>query len=129
MRLRTIDAITLFVNDLSKAKAFYSDVFGLPVVFEDEHLAVLRFENDILINLLDGAAAAGLIPPAADGRRGDGARFRFTIHVDDVDAVCQESAHRGVALINGPLDRLSGLSTASFFDPSGHVWEIAQSIS
>lgn len=62
MRLRTIDAITLFVNDLSKAKAFYSDVFGLPVVFEDEHLAVLRFENDILINLLDGAAAAGLIP-------------------------------------------------------------------
>ena len=129
MRLQPIDAVTLFVNDLSKVKAFYGGVFGLPVVFEDDNLAVLQFDNDILLNLLDVAAAPGLLPPAADGGRGDGARSRFTIHVDDFDAVCQELAHRGVAMLNGPPDRLSGLSTASFLDPSGHIWEVAQSIS
>ena len=29
-----IHAITLFVEDLAAAKAFYREVFGLPVVFE-----------------------------------------------------------------------------------------------
>ena len=74
MRLQPIDAVTLFANDLSKVKAFYGGVFGeLRVVFEDDNLAVLQFDNDILLNLLDVAAAPGLLPPAADGGRGDGA--------------------------------------------------------
>ena len=34
----------------------------------------------------------------------------------------------GVDFLNGPIDRLWGRRTASFADPSGHVWEIAQLI-
>jgi len=48
-----IDAITLFTEDLAGTKAFYQEVFGLPVVFEDENSAVFRFENSV-INLLAG---------------------------------------------------------------------------
>ncbi len=31
-----ITAITLFVEDLPAAKQFYTDVFALPVVYEDD---------------------------------------------------------------------------------------------
>ena len=34
-------------------------------------------------------------------------------------------AERGVALLNGPVDRPWGIRTAAFADPAGHVWEIA----
>ena len=119
-----ISAITLFVEDLAAAKAFYRDVFGLPVVFEDENSAVFTFGNT-LINLLKTDAAPELIAPAAVASPAAGARAQFTITVDDVDALCSELKQRGVELLNGPMDRPWGIRTAAFRDPGGHIWEIA----
>lgn len=119
-----IGAITLFAEDLERSKAFYAGVFGLPVFYEDPDSAVFKF-GDTLINLLAIPAAHELIAPAAVAGREAGARMQFTIGVDDVDAVCAELARRGVSLLNGPMDRPWGIRTASFTDPSGHIWEIA----
>jgi catechol 2,3-dioxygenase-like lactoylglutathione lyase family enzyme len=120
-----ISTITLFVEDLAATKAFYIEVFGLPVVFEDDDSAVFRFGNT-LINLLKTSAAPELIDPAAVAPPEAGARFQLTIDVDDVDAMCAELARRGVELLNGPIDRPWGVRTASFRDPGGHIWEIAK---
>lgn len=120
-----IAAISLFVEDLEAAKAFYQEVFGLPVLFEDEDSAVFRFGNT-LVNLLRTTAARELIEPAAVAPRDAGSRMQFTIRVDDVDATCAQLARRGVALLNGPTDRPWGVRTASFVDPGGHIWEIAR---
>ena len=57
-----------------------------------------------------------------------GSRFLLTIWVDDVDAACAELANRGVELLNGPVDRPWGMRTASFTDPAGHIWELAQDL-
>jgi len=122
--LKNVDVITLFVEDLQRSKSFYQDVFDLAVVFEDEDSAVFKFEN-LSINLLKITAAPDLIEPAAVASREAGSRFQFTIGVDDVDAVCAELAGRGVALLNGPMNRPWGIRTASFTDPGGHIWEIA----
>jgi catechol 2,3-dioxygenase-like lactoylglutathione lyase family enzyme len=119
-----IAAITLFVEELEGAKQFYSEVFGLPVIFEDDDSAVFKFENT-LINLLKTTAAVELVEPAPVASRDVGARAQFTIEVDDVDALCAELAGRGVELLNGPMDRPWGIRTASFQDPGGHIWEIA----
>jgi uncharacterized glyoxalase superfamily protein PhnB len=48
--------------------------------------------------------------------------------VDDADAVCAELATRGVELLNGPMNRQWGMRTASFSDPDGHIWEVAQEL-
>ena len=48
---KRIDAITLFVEDLDAAKAFYRDVFGLPIHFENPNSAVFKF-GETVINLL-----------------------------------------------------------------------------
>lgn len=118
-----IGAITLFVEDLAATRRFYTEVFGLPVHFENQDSAVFRF-GDTLVNLLIIENASELIEPAAVARREAGARFQFTLDVDDVDAMCERLGERGVHLLNGPMDRPWGPRTASFMDPAGHIWEI-----
>ena len=120
-----ISAITLFVEDLESAKQFYGNVFGLPVVFEDNNSTVFKF-GDTLVNLLKITEAKELVEPAKVANREAGSRFVFTITVDDVDAMCAELTAREVKLLNGPMDRPWGIRTASFVDPGGHIWEIAK---
>jgi catechol 2,3-dioxygenase-like lactoylglutathione lyase family enzyme len=120
----SIAAITLFVEDLGEAKAFYQRVFDLPVHWEDDNSAVFLF-GGTMINLLQVDQAPGLIAPAAVGSPDSGARFQFTLGVDDVDAMCERLGSLGVELLNGPVDRPWGPRTASFRDPGGHIWEIA----
>ena len=121
----TIFAVTLFVEDLDAAKQFYQLAFGLPVAYEDDASAVFTFERT-MINLLKIASAAELVAPARVAPRAAGSRMVFTLQVDDVDAKCAELRARGVALLNGPMDRPWGIRTASFADPAGHIWEIAK---
>ncbi len=126
-QLKSVDVITLFVEDLDRAKVFYRDVFGLPVAYEDGNSAFFRFAN-MGVNLLATGAAPELIEPAAVASREAGSRLVLTVGVDDVDAVCAELAAAGVALLNGPVNRPWGIRTASFTDPGGHIWEIAQDL-
>ena len=120
-----IDAITLFVEDLAATRAFYQEVFGLPIHYEDPNSAVFKF-GDTLVNLLRVDEAPELIAPAPVASPDAGARSQFTLGVDDVDAMCAELRRRGVELLNGPMDRPWGIRTASFRDPAGHIWEIAK---
>ncbi|MEO9138157.1 MAG: VOC family protein [Jatrophihabitans sp.] len=120
-----IGAITLFVEDLDKAKGFYQDALSLPITFEDDDSAVFRF-GPTLINLLRTSAAPELIEPAQVATADSGARFQITVPVEDVDRACAQLTGRGVELLNGPVDRPWGVRTASFRDPAGHIWEIAR---
>jgi lactoylglutathione lyase len=120
-----IAAITLFVEDLDSAKQFYREVFELPVHYEDDASAVFKF-GETLVNLLKATEAQSLVEPAPVASADAGVRFQFTLGVDDVDAMCEQLERRGVELLNGPMDRPWGVRTASFRDPGGHIWEIAQ---
>ena len=120
-----IAAITLFVEDLEQAKSFYGEVFELPVLFEDANSAVFEF-GETMVNLLKAREAPGLVAPATMASPEQGVRFQLTLHVPDVDARCARLRARGVELVNGPIDRPWGVRTASFADPGGHIWEIAQ---
>lgn len=125
--LQKVGAITLFVEDRDRAKAFYETTFGLAPVFEDDVSAVFRFEN-MIVNLLARPAAHALVAPAAVAGPGAGSQFQLSIWVADADAACAELASRGVELLNGPIDRDWGMRTAAFADPDGHVWELAQEL-
>lgn len=122
---RSIAAITLFAEDLERTKRFYETTFDLPVVFEDPNSAVFKF-GETLINLLRIGEAPELVDPAQVAAPQAGARFVFTLAVDDVDAMCADLTRRGVRLLNGPMDRPWGIRTASFQDPAGNIWEIAK---
>jgi len=125
--LKSVGAITLFVENPQRSKSFYEDVFGLSAIHEDDDAAAFSFGNTI-VNLLALPAARELIDPGAVASRESGSRFQLTIWVDDADAVCEELARRGVELLNGPMNREWGMRTASFTDPDGHIWEIAEKL-
>ena len=61
----------------------------LPVHFEDDNSTVFKF-RDTLVNLLQTREAPGLVAPAAVANADAGARFQFTLAVDDVDATVEE---------------------------------------
>jgi catechol 2,3-dioxygenase-like lactoylglutathione lyase family enzyme len=117
--------ISRFRVYLEAAQSFYENVFGLPVIYEDENSAVFKF-GETLVNLLRATEAPSLVAPASVAPADSGVRFQFTLEVEDVDATCDELKSRGVELLNGPMDRPWGIRTASFRDPGGHIWEIAR---
>lgn len=122
-----VEVITLFVDEIASSRAFYAKVFAPEIVWEDAVSSVLRF-GGLLINLLEVSRAPPLVEPLRVAESSAGARALLTIRVVDVDQVCSALREIGVDLLNGPIDRPWGRRTASFADPSGHVWEIAQVI-
>ena len=127
MPLQNVGAITLFVEDSNVSKGWYAMVFERSLLFEDDVSAAFKFDN-MIVNLVARSAAHSLIEPGAVGSAESGARFQFTIWVDDADAACADLLAKGVTLINGPMNREWGQRTACFADPDGHIWEIAQSL-
>ncbi len=125
MRLDRIEVVTLFVEEIDTAKAFYKKVFSPEVVYEDAVSAVLQF-GGVMVNLLQESQAGKLVTPIKVAPPGRGANALLTVRVDDVDATYAELSARGVQFLNGPIDRPWGRRTAAFAGPSGHVWEIAQ---
>ncbi|MBY3122241.1 VOC family protein [Rhizobium laguerreae] len=125
--LDRIEVVTLFVDDIDAAKAFYQKVFAPEVVYQDAVSSVLKLSGT-MVNLLKITEAPQLVEPSTVAAPRSGARILLTIKVDDVDAVCAELRRLGVTLLNGPIDRPWGRRTAAFADPSGHVWEVAQEL-
>ncbi|PPK94745.1 putative glyoxalase superfamily protein PhnB [Kineococcus xinjiangensis] len=120
-------ALTLFVEDLGSVTGFYRDVLGLQMLFDDEDSSVFGLAGTML-NVLAVDAAAEVIAPADAAPIGASAQMMLSLFVEDVDATCADLRERGVALLNGPVDRPWGKRTAAFTDPAGTVWEIAQDI-
>jgi lactoylglutathione lyase len=116
-------AVTLFTHDIAASMAFYGGALGLTMVYTDDDSAVYRC-GGTLINLLSDSQAGELLDPASLGDRA-GVRALYTLKCADVDAAVAELVAAGVTILNGPMDRPWGVRTASFQDPSGHTWELA----
>ncbi|XWW92388.1 hypothetical protein V2A60_000311 [Cordyceps javanica] len=126
--LRTVAAISLFTEDLAASKDFYTRVFGAAVLFEDAESCAVRFNNVILNLLLVGAAAELVGGARFVAPPGAGSRCQLSVWVADVDAEVARLRDRGVAILLGPETKPWGKRVASFQDPAGHSWEVAQDV-
>jgi lactoylglutathione lyase len=124
---KRIDVVNLFAEDFAGTISFYQEVLGLSLAFEDEDTAVFQLEN-VMICLNDTSAGPKLIAPATVAIPEAGSRFVLSVFVDDVDAACAELAQKDVVLLTEPVDQPWGVRTASFTDPAGHIWRIAQDL-
>jgi uncharacterized glyoxalase superfamily protein PhnB len=75
---RHVSAISLFVEDLRAAKAFYQELFDFSVIFEDESSVALRTAT-----FLDPAGhrweLAQRVAPVQERRLAAGSSKRFTL--------------------------------------------------
>ncbi len=120
-----VEVFTLFVNNIAESRAFYTLVFDPEIVYEDAQSIVFNF-GSLWINLLATSEAHDLVAPDPISDPSTGPSVLPTIRVDDIDSVCAGLVQHGISLLNGPIDRPWGRRTATFKDPSGHVWELAQ---
>ena len=117
--------VILYVDDVEKTKAFYTDLVGMSVLEElsGPHFVTLRPSGGSLIALQDNATAQ--FPPK-DEKQSGGVELSFA--VDDVDATWRRWKESGVELLSEPMD----LPFGRYFiakDPEGHyvsIYRLAQ---
>jgi lactoylglutathione lyase len=123
---KQIGAINLIVGDLGRSKAFYGEVFGLPIQHEDEDTAMFLFKGTYVFLQRSAAHQDGPSDEVLSlAQKGVG---QFVIFAEDVDAVRAELDQAQVAIISGPADRDWGMRTLTFADPGGYTWEITQEL-
>ena len=123
--LNNLTATVLFVQDVKKCRAFYEDIFGWNVLFEDDHSAAYRLEGGHDFVLLHTSAAAEQIGEEnLTFDHGLGHRMMLCLGVDNVDETCDDLVAKGVKLLKPPKSQHWGRRTAYFADPEGNIWEL-----
>lgn len=127
-----IKVITLGVNDLEKALAFYRDGLGLPTEgiigteFEDGAVAFFNLNDDLVLALYPRAALAkdGKVPlgPASPSEFSLGHNVGSK---QEVDTVMEQAAAAGAHITDPAHDRFWGGYSGYFQDIDGHLWEVA----
>lgn len=126
-----ISVLTLGVDDLERALAFYRDGLGFPsegiIGREFEHGAVAFFELQPALRLAiwqrkDLAHDSGLQPAG----RGS-ANFSIGHNVrspDEVQAVMERAQRAGATIVKPAQATFYGGHAGYFQDPDGHLWEV-----
>ena len=102
---RSVSAITLFVEDLTRSKEFYARAFDVTPADEEEGTIIFEFDNVFLRLLTRTEAEQEMLGQVPLADPGSGASFELAMRMPDVDARAAELAERGVSLAYGPIDR------------------------
>lgn len=108
--------VILYVRDMDKTKAFYTEVLGLTVMeaASGPNFVTLRPAGGALLGLQDKTASR--LPPGREEQPGS---VELSFEVDDVDGTWQRWKEKGVELVTDPMD----LPFGRYFlakDPEGH---------
>ena len=127
-----ITLVTLAVDDLERAVAFYRDGLGfvtkgiVGAEFENGAVAFFHLESGLKLALWPGkslAADSGLaLAPASGGR------FSLAHNVaspEEVDAVMAQAERAGAHIAKRAQSTFYGGYAGYFQDPDGHLWEVA----
>jgi catechol 2,3-dioxygenase-like lactoylglutathione lyase family enzyme len=132
-----IQVITLAVDDLERALAFYRDGLGLHsngvvgTEFHDDHsgaegaIAMFHLAGGLILTVYprsELAKDAGV--PLRPSKTGEFTLGQAVASRDDVDALLARAGAAGGNVLDKPRDRPWGIYSGYFQDPDGHLWEI-----
>lgn len=126
-----ISVITLGVEDLERALAFYRDGLGLPtqgiVGREFEHGAVAFFDLGPALKLALWALADIAHDTELPVARPSPASFTIGHNVaarEEVDEIMEKALSAGAVIVKPAQDTFYGGYAGYFQDPDGHLWEV-----
>ncbi len=118
----------LYVQDVSRAAAFYHHLFGFPVLVSQERIAALDVERrQVLLLFKQGASSEPMTSPGGllPGHDGEGtSHLAFAIQEDDVQQ-WEQWLHEQDVEVEGEMEWERGGRSLYFRDPDGHLLEIA----
>ena len=127
-----IGLLTIGVDDLPRALAFYRDGLGLKTdgivgtEFEYGAVAFFNLQNGMGLALWPRTSIArdtGL--PASPPSPTDLTIAHNVNSRDEVDAVMAQAKQAGATIVKDPADTFYGGYAGYFQDPDGHLWEVA----
>lgn len=118
----------LYVSDVARSRAFYTGLFGFPVLTEDARLCALDVAGrDVLLLFLKGGTTGAVEIPGGSipGHDGDGRlHFAFAIPAAELEPWIARLNARGIE-IESRVDWPRGGHSLYFRDPDGHLVELA----
>jgi len=103
-----LEGVVLYSKDLNRARTFYRDVMGLPILLEERH--VIHFDA--------GSVRVAIHYYPTEGAREASEGF-LVFAVDNLDASYAELRGRGAEFLGPPATRPYG-RVAYLRDPEGH---------
>lgn len=121
-----VSLVTLGVEDLERARAFYRDGLGLPLSsVSNEDIAFFRTGGAVLAIFPYKSLAEDVgLSPEGEGFR----RVSLAHNVaerEQVDEMLEEAVVVGTTLVKPAEDASWGGRSGYFADPDGHLWEVA----
>lgn len=127
-----VTLITLAVDDLERAVAFYRDGLGFPTKgiigteVENGAVAFFKLQSGLRLALWPrtSLAADSTLPLQAPSST----EFSLAHNVDSqtaVDAVIEQAVQAGAKLVKPAQATSYGGYAGYFLDPDGHLWEVA----
>jgi uncharacterized protein len=132
-----IHVITLAVDDLERALAFYRDGLGLDspgiggTEFEGDEanpagaVAMFRLQGGLILSLYPRSELAkDAKVPIGPPKTGEFSIGHVVGSREEVEALLARAEAAGAALTGEPHDRPWGIYSGYFRDPDGHLWEV-----
>ncbi|MBF6328834.1 VOC family protein [Nocardia transvalensis] len=132
-----INDITLGVDDLERAVAFYRDGLGLstPGIIGTEFVrqadrpggavAMFTLDSGLILSVYERTDLALDAGVAAEATTGTPISLGWFVESRaDVDGVLERVRAAGGTVVRAPLERPWGIYAGYFADPDGHLWEV-----
>src|SRR4051794_25912197 len=97
--LKSVNVITLFVEDPLRSKEFYERIFDVVGVDEGHGTVILPLDNVFLRLLSRREAESEMLGQVSVGDLRSGTAVQFAFRVDDADAFCTELSEHGVSIV------------------------------
>lgn len=119
-----ISLITLGVNDLQRARAFYESLGWTTSAGPDDEVAF--FQAGGMVMALWHRARLAEDSGVTDGGGWGGVTLAHNVHSpSQVDEVIEQARRAGADVVREPGKTFWGGYSGVFIDPEGHPWEVA----
>lgn len=122
VQVKTLDHVTIVVNDLERSRQFYVDTLGMREVPRPGFsFAGLWFQaGSTQIHLILERDASG----PTTGRSSSSRNHHFAFQVDDAALAARRLTERNIPIVQGPKARPDGAVQVFVHDPDGHLVEL-----
>jgi len=122
-----VSAVTIGVEDINRAKQFYSEGLGWPIA--EDHGEFVSFtpnKGSSRLALYSWDALAADAGVASEGRGFRGFTFSYIVRSEErVDAVLTEAERAGGKIAKPAENQQWGGRSGYFTDPDGYLWKVA----
>lgn len=126
IRAKTIDHVTIVVNDIERSTHFYTEVLGMQQVPRpDFGFPGAWFQaGDTQVHLILASEQAGTAGIGQFDGRDPSVGFHYAFVVDDCHAAAAQLRELGLEIVVGPRQRPDGVIQVYVYDPDGHLVEL-----